>query len=251
MLINLNLIGEDNHNLTPPLSRRDVMLGFLYKIDNLNIFWSDQDFLLNYTLGFVDADFWLDGFSDSNNTNVTLQYLAYYYYHISGGLNLKKSLHNLILTKSTLKYFLILRNNQDKMKYSLTNLEGQTYVTMSIGIILKYFETFKKSIKKSIKAHTLMLRFIKNTITKMVRQDGYIFIVRGVSLRLFKLINFFNFCKKSSKMSLYVLQPKHIFKKTIGKKVKSIKRKLQKKNFKKININFQISKKINKGNFII
>ena len=137
------------------------------------------------------------------------------------------------------------------MKYTLTNIEGKTFVTTSVGVILKYFESYKKSIKKSIKAHTLILRFVKNTITKMVGQDGYVFVVRGMSLRLFKLINFFNFCQKMSRMVLYILQPQQLLKKAIGKKVKSIKRKLQKKNLIKINRNYRMTRNIKRSDFII
>lgn len=239
------------HITEDQLSKRGVMLTFLYDVFLKKTFNNDDEFLLNYTSGFINAGFWVDGAHAAIEKIASLEYLIHYYYTLSGDYNLKKNLTNPTYAQPAIKYFLILKNNQDKMKYTLTNLEGRTFVTISVGIILKYFESYKKSIKKSIKAHALILRFIKNTITKMVRQDGYVFIVRGMSLRLFKLINFFNFCQKMSKMVLYILQPEQLLKKAIGKKVKSIKRKLQKKNLIKINKNYRMTKNIKRSDFII
>lgn len=244
-------MGDEIYSSESQLSKREFMLTFLYDIFSKKLFNDNDEFLLNYTSGFINAGFWIDGAYLSNERTASLEYLINYYYVLSGDYNLKRNLTNPTCAQPAIKYFLILKNNQDKMKYTLTNIEGKTFVTTSVGVILKYFESYKKSIKKSIKAHTLILRFVKNTITKMVGQDGYVFVVRGMSLRLFKLINFFNFCQKMSRMVLYILQPQQLLKKAIGKKVKSIKRKLQKKNLIKINRNYRMTRNIKRSDFII
>jgi hypothetical protein len=245
------LIDEKGYVPTEQLLKREVLLKFLYDIHTSNLFDNDETFLLDYVSGFIRAGFWLRSSPTTFEKTLRLQYLSDYYYTLSGELELTKNSKHYAMLNPTIKYFLILKNNHDKMKYTVSSVDGRTFVTISVGIILKYFETYKKSIKKSIKAHTLILRFIKNTIIKLVRQDGYVFLLRGVNLRLFKLINFFNFCQKKSRMVLYVLQPQQRNKIDIGKKIKSIKRKLQKKNLIRVNKNYKMSRNINKENFFV
>jgi hypothetical protein len=152
-----------------------------------------------------------------------------------------------LMVPGHIKYYLILNNKHEKIKYTINNWGGTTEVTMSAGVLLKNLGSFKKSMKKSIKAHILFVKFIRNTITRLIKKNAYIFVVRGLNLRFFKLVNLLNFAKMSSNISLYFLDPKISQKKAFKKRVKSIKRKLQKKNLTKINELFTFYKTFTKS----
>lgn len=171
--------------------------------------------------------------------NFSIRYTYMYYYH-----TFECSQHSTLLkiSNNDIKFFLILNNKINKLKYSLLNSLSKTIVTMSLGILSNHFEQKKKSLKKSQKILVIFMKFLKKTITKIVKNKKYVFIINGLNKRIFKFINFFNFVKTKSNISIFFLKPLYAFGKRIFKKIKSIKRKLQKKNIIKINESLKLIK---------
>lgn len=203
---------------------------FLYNADDLN----DEGEVVDMFMGsfVVDCYKTYRGICLLKISDPSMYYICVYYLHTSNTsklLNLKKKI------KKDLSFFLILTNKIHKLKYTLLNEVQETIITMSLGMISGYFEQKQKSLKKSSKMFVVFIKFIKKTLLKIVKKKKYIFILRGLNKRIFKFLNFFNFTFKNSTMGVFILKPLYSFNKIIFKKIKSIKRKLQKKNVLKIN----------------
>lgn len=129
-----------------------------------------------------------------------------------------------------INFFLTLSTKFFKTKYTITNHNQYTLVTASVGMILKYYGNFKKFFRRSYRANVLLIKFVKNTIIKLIRKKKYVFILEGLNAKIFNLINTFNFLKKDTNMVYYLVRPKISYGRKIFKKIKPIKRKIQKKN---------------------
>ena len=181
----------------------------------------------------------LKGSSFSSETTLyerkpkSVNYLVKYYLELRTLGNTLLLRHPKIL--GPISYYLILNNKHLKVKYTLNDINGVTQTNVSIGGLLKYFGTYKKSLKKSVKAHLLLVRFIKNSLKSLIKNANYVFIMRGLNLKFFKFMSFYGFCKKNTNMVLYFIEPKISNNRVIGKKSKSIKKKFQKKNLIKVN----------------
>lgn len=150
-----------------------------------------------------------------------------------------------------ISFFLKLTTKFFKTKYTITNSELKTLVTASVGMILKYYGNFRKSFKRSYRANVLLIKFVKSTILKLIQKQKYIFIVEGFNSKLFKLINIFNFLKSNTNLMYFLVQPKLCFGRRIFRKIKSIKRKIQKKNAAAILMNKKYLKKFTTANYNI
>lgn len=191
----------------------------------------------------------LTNFLFSNMKVNVIKYICNYYLNLNSDLNF--SLKEKINLKTFIKYNLILNNKFDKIKYNINTYDNITQIYISIGMLLKYLNTKKKSMKKSIKAHVMLLKFIKNTINRLVNNNNFLFILRGLNLKFFKLLNLFNFIKKNRYMILYFLDHRISHKTRNDKKLKAIKRKLQKKNLSKLNETFNFYKIYSKSEFTL
>jgi hypothetical protein len=161
--------------------------------------------------------------------------ISYYYYLIYYNKYFNVAKNNYIDIGADIDYFCLLSTKFFKTKYTVTDFQFLTVITASVGMILKYFGNFKKFFKKSYRANMLLVRFITNTILKYIRKKKYIFIVEGFNAKLFTYINMFNELGRSNPMQYYFIKPRFIFGDRRFKKIKSIKRKLQRKNL--INLN--------------
>jgi hypothetical protein len=176
------------------------------------------------------------GLSEINHLDVGLisTIFLYKYYSYVSKIKYKFKINRQVYTyKNWADYFLILNNKSQKIKYTLNDEYNLSIITISIGAVLSHFGKYKKLLKKSIKAYILLVRFIKNTILKIVKNKSYVFFFNGLNKRIFKLIDFMLFFKKSI-MGFYVLKPLFSYSKRIFKKIKSIKRKFQSKNTIKV-----------------
>lgn len=162
--------------------------------------------------------------------NYSLKFLSLYYTYI---LNINNDFFVSIDLIKWTQFFLLFDNKFIKPKYTLKNFEEQTIITMSTGILIKYYNNPRKSTRKSLKSTLLLMRFIFNTIRKLIRKKPYVFIVRGLSKKLLKLINFFSSLKNSN-MVYYLLEPVQQNNRYIFKKIRSIKRKFQHKNMVRV-----------------
>lgn len=180
----------------------------------------------------------------------TYYYLLRYYFLISNlfiGVGCKNPLE--IIKPPKISFFLKLITKQFKTKYVMTSHYKYSLISASVGMILKYYGNFKKFFRRSYRANNLLIQFIKNTIIKFVRKSNYVFILEGLNSKIFTLINTFHFLSKQTNMKHYITQPKISYSKKIIKKIKCIKRKIQRKN----NLNVQSVKvylqKFNKYNY--
>jgi hypothetical protein len=148
-------------------------------------------------------------------------------------------------------YFCILSTKFFRTKYTVTDFQFQTVITASIGMILKYFGQFKKFFKRSHRANMLLVKFIVNTIKKYIKKKKYIFISEGFNTKLFNYINLFTEISKSNPMQYYFIKPRFVFGQIKFKKIKSIKRKLQRKNLIKVTHTLTGLKKFNIHNYKI
>jgi hypothetical protein len=98
------------------------------------------------------------------------------------------------INNRVIRYFLMLNTKREKISYNLSTDNNKTEVFLSIGMLLKYLETFKKSMKKSVKAHVMLIKFIKNTINRLLLGSFYIFVMRGLNFKIFKLLHLFSSC---------------------------------------------------------
>ena len=179
-------------------------------------------------------------------------YLYLYHYMLTefnGAVNPDTALK--IYTSIPAHYFAILNTKTRKTKYTLLAADHSTILTTSVGVLLKKHQQFKKSLKYSYKAHTFLLKFVKNTFIKLIQQHPYVFILRGLNTKIFNLINLFNFLRSTSQMILYVVRPRISFSRPIFKKVKSIKRKLQRKNNVKVSATVSTLKNYLFKNFVV
>ena len=167
----------------------------------------------------------------SNKFPPFLQFLSRYYFYI-----LDKPLFpqkedfiddDLI---DTMDFFLLLSTKHSKTKYAVNNWAYETIISASIGMVLKYYGRFKKAFKRSYRANLLLIRFIRNTITRFIFKRKFIFIVDGFNSKLFSFIGMFIFIGQKTNMTYYLVKPKITFGLRKFKKIKAIKRKLQRKN---------------------
>jgi len=183
---------------------------------------------------------------------VRLSILAEYYYRLLKlPLELSEETFINIDVVKDLNFFLKLSTKYFKTKYTITNFDFVTLVTASVGMILKYYGNFRKSFKRSHRANVLLIKFVISTVMKLIRKQKYIFIIEGFNSKIFKLINLFNFLKKDTNLTYYLIQPKLIFGKRVFKKIKSIKRKIQKKNASSVKFHKSYLKKFNISSYTI
>jgi len=175
--------------------------------------------------------------------------ISYYYYLIYYNKYFNVAKNNYIDIGADIDYFCLLSTKFFKTKYTVTDFQFLTVITASVGMILKYFGNFKKFFKKSYRANMLLVRFITNTILKYIRKKKYIFIVEGFNAKLFTYINMFNELGRSNPMQYYFIKPRFIFGDRRFKKIKSIKRKLQRKNLINLNSWHTRLKKFNLNNY--
>jgi len=138
-----------------------------------------------------------------------------------------------------LEYFLIISNNKPKLKFTIMGGEQNTILTLTLGLISKYMDQKKKSLKKSHKTLVSFFNFINRVVINLLKKKKYIFMIKGLNKRIFQFINFFHFSFNRSNMVLFIIKPMYCFNKSIFKKIKSIKRKFQQKNTIRINKTYQ------------
>lgn len=98
--------------------------------------------------------------------------------------------HKKYLKKNKIFYYLIISFKKNKIFINLKNFFKKTYLTLSTGLFIKFFEK-KKSFKKNKTIKILMAKYIRKIflITKIINS---ILIVKRVPKLLTEILNFFN-----------------------------------------------------------
>lgn len=177
-------------------------------------------------------------------------FIPRYYFHILDyPLSILPQNYDVNGISPQIDYILTLGTKHNKTKYTLATLYYTSLITASVGMVLKYYGNFRKSFKKSYRANMLLVTFIRNTILKFVRKRGYIFIADGFNAKLFSFIAMFTTITQKTNMHFYLIKPRILFGQRIFKKIKSIKRKIQRKNTAALNTWLVSLKKYNKNNY--
>lgn len=151
--------------------------------------------------------------------------IYYYYYHYFSSTSLKsRSL------KGT-NYIIKINIKKPQIKFTVTDIKNKTIFTSTCGTLLIYSQILKKSLKKSLKAYLIFFTFMGKFIKKILKNQSYFLEVVGSYKKLHKIKSLLDKTfSDDGRLSGLIFLPKYAFFTNHRKKIKSIKRKLLRKN---------------------
>lgn len=159
-----------------------------------------------------------------NNVN---EFLVKYYNNLN--LSRLNNINNDNYFKNLEKEVIIMIDIKNSKSKIVVSYKERCILTVTPGIIFNKLKLKEKSIKKTQKIFTLMIKLVINSVKNKIKSKNFIVHIKGTKIKLSNLVVIIkkNFNKGNDKiMFMYTPSINYKFK---FKKVKSIKRRLKKK----------------------
>lgn len=156
-----------------------------------------------------------------------LNKIILYYYHVFN--NNVKEISFKPNSNITINYIIKINFKKRQLKLTLNKSNNKTIFTVTTGTLLIFNKVLKKSSRKNTRSNLIFFKFIQKTITKIIKDKGYFVEIKGAVKKLQKIKNVIdNSLQKNLKGVIFL--PSYEFYTYNKKKIRSIKRKLLRRN---------------------